>query len=108
MFYVVEQVQENVTTSKAASEINAQFYNSFFLQIYVVSASGTCSLKIQTSNDNVNWVDLHDFGTVTDGSYFKAIPDYTSATKCGFGRYVRLYATVGTSISYNARWLFRK
>ena len=76
------------------------------------TASETCAISIQTSNDNQTWATLGTIVSATQGSSlsgtntFDYFPDNATANAFGFGTFIRFVATLtsGASITYNIKW----
>lgn len=107
-FKTFSESKSNVTSSAGGTSFDVAPYSKLYVHILPTASTGG-ALKLQTSNDGTNWIDVHDFSTVTaNTNYGLNVPYGATAAKEGFGRYVRLYATLGTTLSYQAWFIARE
>jgi len=79
-----------------------------------VGTSNTATVKLQTSNDGVNWADIitirseANIETLSGDNDFDYLPDATATALSGFGRYVRvsIAASSWTTSTISATFYF--
>jgi hypothetical protein len=106
------ETQSALSATTNGTAIDLRGYTELSIYTDFATCTGTtnsCSLIVQTSMDNSNWINLLVISDTTDAEdwsgweVFDYLPDSNNQ---GFGRYVRYrFYTGGTaSVSYTIRW----
>lgn len=121
--YYQKVITKSAITAAAATEsIDLAGFSKVAIHTRFATCSGTSNtqvdFKVQTSNDDVGWVDLvtivdeagNDVVDLSGDSYMTFLPEQTVTGESGIGRYIRFYLTAsGTfSASYSVDTIARQ
>jgi len=121
-FYAKTITKSAIAATAATESIDLAGFSKVAIHTIFATCSGTTNtqvdFKVQTSNDDSDWVDLvtivdeagNDVVDLSGDSYMNFIPEQTVAGDSGIGRYIRFYLTAsGTfSASYSVKVLARQ